>query len=97
MRKYLMASAMIMALAAPAVAQTAPAGGVAGTTSANPLAEARSFNEDTGASIFGGWSQGEFGSMVPDVVNPHVSAFGEPAGPFGQVIIKNEGWTIHSK
>ena len=63
MLKYLMASAMVVAFAGTAFAQMAPAGGVAGTTSANPLAFERAFSATDGASIFGGRSQGAFGSL----------------------------------
>jgi hypothetical protein len=92
MLKYLIASAMMMALAAPAFAQTAPAGGIAGTTSANALASQRSFDPVNGASIFGGRSQGEFGALQAVVAPPSASVIGEPAGPYGQVILKDGYW-----
>lgn len=89
MLKYLMASAMVVAFAGTAFAQTAPAGGVAGTTSANPLAFERAFSPTDGASIFGGRSQGAFGSLQALVAPPSASGFGEPAGPYGQVVLKD--------
>ena len=95
MLKYLMASAMIVALAAPALAgppTTAPAGGVAGTESANALAAARSFDSSSGASIFGGRSQGAFGEQQAIVAPPGASGLGEPAGPYGQVVLQDGAW-----
>ena len=103
MLKYLMASAMIMALAAPAFAgppTTPPDGGVAGTTSANDLALERSLGAN-GASIFGGRSQGAFGALQAVVAPPDASGLGEVAGPYGQVVLKDGGfnggnsWTAH--
>lgn len=93
MLKFLLALTATAAFAAPAFAQsTPPAGGVAGTTSANALAAQRSFDPVNGNNAFGGRSQGEFGALQRDVANPNVNIYGEPAGPYGQVILKDGFW-----
>ena len=84
----------LAAFAAPAFAgppTTPPTGGVAGTTSANPLAAARSFDPLAGASIFGGRSQGAFGAGQAQVAPPN-DAFGEGVGPYGQVVLQDGYW-----
>jgi hypothetical protein len=97
MRKFLLALAASAAFAGPAFAQTAaPTGGVTGTTGANALALERSFDPLYGASIFGGRSQGQFGSLQADVANPS-SGY----SPYGQVVLQDglwnggESWTAH--
>jgi hypothetical protein len=83
----------LAAFAAPAFAgppTTAPAGGVAGTTSANPLAAARSFDPAYGQSAFGGnygLGAGSLGQLQPDYV--------QSAQPYGQFLQTN-GWTCSS-
>jgi hypothetical protein len=95
MKRILISCVALAAFAAPAFAgppTTAPEGGVAGTTSANTLANDRSLDPLYGSSIFGGRSQGGLGAIQPDVANPNVNPYGEPAGPYGQVILQDGYW-----
>jgi hypothetical protein len=84
MKRIMIAFIAVAGFAAPALAggppSSPPAGGVAGTQNASPLAYERSFSPIAGASIFGGRSQGAFGeaqSAYVDSLNDQGIGYGQ--------------------